>query len=82
MLNQDLPERSQSSIGFPQAKDWVYSVANKLEEQHGLRRARKSSQRTEMQEVTITFPFEMHIHLNCSHIITESVNGALRFGSN
>ncbi|XP_058979533.1 E3 ubiquitin-protein ligase goliath-like isoform X1 [Musca domestica] len=50
MLNQDLPERSQSSIGFPQAKDWVYSVANKLEEQHGLRRARKSSQRTEMQE--------------------------------
>uniref|UniRef100_A0A1I8NSU6 RING-type domain-containing protein n=1 Tax=Stomoxys calcitrans TaxID=35570 RepID=A0A1I8NSU6_STOCA len=46
----DLPERSQSSMAFPQAKDWMYSVANKLEEQHGLRRPRKSSQRTEMQE--------------------------------
>lgn len=51
MLNQDLPERSQSSMGFPQAKEWMYSVANKLEEQHGLRRTRKSS-RTEMQEVS------------------------------
>ncbi|XP_075165331.1 ring finger protein goliath isoform X2 [Haematobia irritans] len=50
MLNVDLPERSQSSMGFPQAKEWMYSVANKLEEQHGLRRSRKSSQRTEMQE--------------------------------
>ncbi|XP_073811146.1 ring finger protein goliath [Musca autumnalis] len=52
LLNQDLPERSQSSIGFPQAKDWMYSMANKLEEQHGIgiRRARKSSHRTEMQE--------------------------------
>ncbi|XP_061399938.1 E3 ubiquitin-protein ligase goliath [Musca vetustissima] len=50
LLNPDLPERSQSSIGFPQAKDWMYSMANKLEEQHGLRKTRKSSQRTEMQE--------------------------------
>ncbi|XP_037812703.1 uncharacterized protein LOC119604269, partial [Lucilia sericata] len=50
IFNEGLPERSQSSMGLAQAKDWMCTVANKLEEQHGLRRARKNSQRMEMQE--------------------------------
>ncbi|KAM7344879.1 ring finger protein goliath isoform 1-T2 [Cochliomyia hominivorax] len=50
IINDGIPERSQSSMGLAQAKDWMCTVANKLEEQHGLRRARKNSQRMEMQE--------------------------------
>lgn len=48
-----MPERSQSSMGLAQAKDWMFTVANKLEEQHGIRRARKNSQKIEMTEVFI-----------------------------
>lgn len=51
IFNEGIPERSQSSMGLSQAKDWMCTVANKLEEQHGFRRARKESQKIEMQEV-------------------------------
>lgn len=40
-------------MGLAQAKDWMFTVANKLEEQHGIRRARKNSQKIEMTEVFI-----------------------------
>ncbi|XP_065367156.1 E3 ubiquitin-protein ligase goliath [Calliphora vicina] len=50
VFQEGIPERSQSTMGLAQAKDWMCTVANKLEEQHGLRRTRKNSHRIEMQE--------------------------------
>lgn len=50
-----LPERSQSSMSLAHAKDWMSTMTNKLEEQHGLRRLRRGVAHDGMDEVCTRF---------------------------
>uniref|UniRef100_W8BAB8 Protein goliath n=3 Tax=Ceratitis capitata TaxID=7213 RepID=W8BAB8_CERCA len=49
-----LPERSQSSMSLAHAKDWMSTMTNKLEEQHGLRRLRRGVAHDGMDENLLT----------------------------